>query len=65
MKNPPTRFYANKQIKPVLFALNEINIHFIFAYIRFKPNIAAYPRRGGEGVGDEPNLKTMRTPGPL
>jgi hypothetical protein len=30
----------NKRIKPVLFAWKRINIRFIFAYIRFEPNIA-------------------------
>ncbi len=33
----------NKRIKPVFFALKWINIRFIFAYIRFEPNIAAHP----------------------
>jgi hypothetical protein len=33
----------NKRIKPVLFGSKRINIRFIFAYIRFEPNITAHP----------------------
>ncbi len=32
-----------KRIKRVLFASKRVNIRFIFAYIRFEPNIPAHP----------------------
>jgi hypothetical protein len=40
MSNLLIRFDAKQANKTFLFAWKQINIRFIFAYIRFEPNIA-------------------------